>query len=137
VATSHPLPITRGLTVAFVLSALAGALLVVTSVTGLMFGTRGLYRPDPGTLPTFIGQDLITLIVALPILLVTLWYLHRGSLRALLLWPGVLVYVAYSYAYYLISPEFNTLLERVRQARLHPGSRSILARLSRMTLGDP
>ncbi len=108
-ATSHPLPITRGLTVAFVLSALAAALLAVTSVAGLMFGTRGLYRPDPGTLPTFIGQDLITLIVALPILLVTLWYVHRGSLRALLLWPGVLVYIAYSYAYYLISPEFNTL----------------------------
>ena len=105
----QPLPITRGLTLAFVLSLAAAALLILTSVAGLAFGTRGLYRPDPSTLPTFIGQDLITLFVALPILLLTLRTARHGSLRALLLWPGMLVYIAYSYAYYLISPEFNPL----------------------------
>ena len=106
---SQPKPITRGLTVAFVLSDAAAALLMLTSVAGLAFGVHGLYRPDPSTLPTFIGQDLITLFVALPILVGTLWFVQRGSLRALLLWPGMLVYIAYSYAYYLISPEFNPL----------------------------
>jgi len=74
-----------------------------------MFGTRGLYRPDSGTLPTFIGQDTLTLIVALPLLLGALWFMRRGSVRGLLLWMGMLVYVAYSYTYSLISPEFNTL----------------------------
>jgi hypothetical protein len=107
--TLHPLPVTRGLTAVFVLSGLVAILLAVTSVAGLAFGTRGLYRPDPGTLPTFIGQDLITLFVLLPLLVLTMWHVRRGSLRALLLWSGLLVYIAYSYAYYLISPEFNPL----------------------------
>jgi hypothetical protein len=92
-----------------VLSTLVAALLTISSVVGLIFGQRGLYRPDPGTLPTFIGQDAITLLVGLPLLLGSMWLTSRGSLRDLLVWLGALVYVAYSYAHYLISPEFNVL----------------------------
>ena len=105
--THDPLPTTRGLTVPFVLSGLVVGLLLLPSLAGLAFGVHGLYRPDPGTLPAFVGQDLITLFVALPLLVTTLWQVRRGSLRALLLWSGLVVYIAYSYAYYLISPEFN------------------------------
>src|SRR5581483_7712677 len=76
---------------------------------GLLFGQRGLYRPDPQTLPTFLGQDGLTLVVGLPLLLGSMWLARRGSLRGLLLWPGALFYFAYSYAYYLLSPEFNVL----------------------------
>ena len=108
-STRSPLPTVRGLTVPIVLSGLVVGLLLLTALAGLRFGVGGLYRPDPGTLPAFIGQDLITLFVALPLLVTTLWQVRHGSLRALLLWSGLLVYIAYSYAYYLISPEFNPL----------------------------
>jgi hypothetical protein len=108
-ARAGPLPVIRDITVAYVLSTMASALLLVTSVAGLLFGQRGLYRPDPQTLPTFLGQDGITLVAGLPLLVGSMWLARRGSLRALLLWPGGLFYFAYSYAYYLLSPEFNVL----------------------------
>lgn len=69
----------------------------------------GLYTPDPATLPTFLGQDGITLVVILPLLLWSVWATRRGSLRGLLLWTAALFYLAYSYAYYVSSPEFNVL----------------------------
>jgi len=94
---------------AFVLSAIVAVLLGITSLAGLLFGARGLYRPDPGTLPAFIGQDAITLALALPLLLGAMWSAWHGSLRGHLLWLGILAYLAYSYTYYLISPEFNAL----------------------------
>jgi hypothetical protein len=90
-------------------SMVVAALLAVNSIVGLTYGPHGLYRPDRGTLPTFIGQDAITLLVGLPLLIASMWLTRRGSLRGLLVWLGALVYVAYSYAYYLISPEFNIL----------------------------
>jgi hypothetical protein len=85
------------------------ALLAITAVAGLLFGARGLYRPDPATLPTFLGQDGVTLVVVLPLLLWSAWAARRGSLRGLLLWTAALFYLAYSYAYYVLSPEFNVL----------------------------
>jgi hypothetical protein len=45
------------------------ALLALTAIAGLLFGPRGLYTPDPATLPAFLGQDAITLLAILPLLL--------------------------------------------------------------------
>jgi len=77
---SRALPDTRDLGLPLVLSALVAALLAVTSVAGLIFGQRGVYRPDAGTLPAFIGQGGITLLVGLPLLAGSMWYARRGSL---------------------------------------------------------
>jgi hypothetical protein len=49
------------------------------------------------------------LIVVLPLLLWSVWSSSRGSLPGLLLWTAALFYVAYSYSYYVLSPEFNVL----------------------------
>jgi hypothetical protein len=106
---SGPLPVTRSLGFATVLSGLVSVLLVVTSLAGLAFGRQGLYTPDPGTLPAFLGQDALSLVFGVPLLLGSVVLARRGSLRALLLWLGALFYVAYSYAYYLLNPEFNAL----------------------------
>jgi hypothetical protein len=103
------LPVTRGLVLPTVLSALTAGLLAVTSVGGLVWGPQGLYRADPTTLPAFLGQDALTLLVGLPLLIGAVWSTRRGSLRGLLVWLGALFYIAYSYAYYLLSPEFNPL----------------------------
>src|SRR5438552_2233792 len=103
------LPVTRDLTLAYALSGVAAMLLLVTSVAGLLFGQRGLYVPDPATLPAFLGQDALSLIVGLPLLLGSMSLARRGSLGGLLAWMGALFYIAYSYAYYPLSPEFNAL----------------------------
>jgi hypothetical protein len=107
--TREKLPATRGLALAYALSGVTAVLLLVTSVAGLVFGQGGLYGPDPATMPAFLGQDALSLIVGLPLLLGSLALARRGSLRGLLLWMGVLFYIAYSYAYYPLSPEFNAL----------------------------
>ena len=84
-ARARSLPVNRGLTLAYVLSMLVAGLLVVTSTGGLLFGRRGLYTPDPRTLPTFLGQYALSLLFCLPLLLGSLWLARRGSLRGLLL----------------------------------------------------
>jgi hypothetical protein len=103
------LPVARDLTLAYVLSAVAAALLLVTSIAGLAFGRRGLYVPDPATMPAFLGQDALSLIVGLPLLLGSMTRARRGSVGGLLVWMGALFYIAYSYAYYPLNPEFNPL----------------------------
>jgi hypothetical protein len=108
-AAADLLPMRYGLLLVTTTSVLTGVLLAITAVSGLVFGARGLYRPDPATLPTFLGQDAITLLVVLPLLLGSTWAARRGSLRGLLLWSAGLFYVAYSYAYYVLDPEFNWL----------------------------
>jgi hypothetical protein len=102
-------PVTGSLALPAALSALTAALLLVTSLAGLLYGQRGLYTPDPATLPAFLGQDAMTLAVALPVLLVSVGLARRGSVRGLLVWVGALFYVAYSYLYYPLNPEFNAL----------------------------
>lgn len=68
-----------------------------------------MYRPDSATLPTFLGQDAITLLIVLPLLFASTCSARRGSGRGLLLWAAGLFYVAYSYSYYVLNPEFNWL----------------------------
>ena len=101
------LPVVRDLTVPYVLSLITAGLLASISLAGLLYGERALYESDPLTLPAFLGQDGVTLVVGLPLLLGSLWAARRGSVRGLLLWTGALFYVAYSYAYYLTV--FNAL----------------------------
>jgi hypothetical protein len=100
---SH-LPVIRSVTFPFTLSLLVAGLLVISSVAGLMYGQRGLYEPDPATLPTFLAQDVITLLFAIPLLAGSLWTARRGSVRGLLLWMGSLFYVAYAYSYAVLNP---------------------------------
>jgi len=90
-------------------SILTAVLLAVTSMGGLLYGARGLYNADLATLAPFLGQDRITLLVILPLLIWSMLAARRGSLRGLLLWAAALFYVAYSYAYYALNPEFNVL----------------------------
>lgn len=56
-----------------------------------------------------IGQDLVTLLVALPVLVVGAVLAGRGSDRARLVWLGVLVYLVYTYVIYAFHIQFNPL----------------------------
>jgi hypothetical protein len=55
-----------------------------------------------------VGQDAVTLVLGLPLLLASMWLAHRGSARGLLLWAGALFYFAYSY-YFYVTGGFNAL----------------------------
>ena len=115
------LPIRHTLTLAYRSSLVVAVLIAVVSAAGLLFGSAGLYGPDPkravgvteaeaGLLvPGFLALDTYNLVVGLPILLTLLWLAYRGSLIGLLLWPGALFYMVYTYALYLVGTPFNAL----------------------------
>jgi hypothetical protein len=55
------------------------------------------------------GNDLVTLVIAVPLLLAALTLSIRGSGRAQLVWLGMLDYTLYNYAFYLFGTSFNSL----------------------------
>lgn len=94
-ATRLP-PLSDGfLRVAVALAALAA----LAAAAGLFFDA---YRSETDFARRgFQGPDVVTLAIAVPGLLVTTVRAHRGSVRSLLLWFGVLGYLVYTYAYVL------------------------------------
>jgi hypothetical protein len=108
-AWSDGLPVTRDITLAYLASLLVAALMAAASVAGILLAPTGLYGNDPARVAVFAGQDAANLVVGLPILLVPLWLARRGSLVALLLWPGALFCVLYTYALYLVGAPLNAL----------------------------
>ncbi|QIN84699.1 hypothetical protein GBA63_20125 [Rubrobacter tropicus] len=82
--------------------------LVVAAAGGeLLFD---VFRGDsPYLIAQAVGQDLVTLLVALPALVVGAALAYRGSDRARLVWLGVLVYLVYTYVIYAFHIRFNPL----------------------------
>ena len=102
------MPTRRDLTVPYALSGLLAVLLLASSVAGLLFGSRGLYDSYPASLAGMVGQDTVTLVVGVPLLIASVWLTWRGSIGALLIWSGTLLYFAYSYYFYVVGG-FNAL----------------------------
>ena len=84
------------------------AVLLAIAAGGGLFITD-LYRDDPNLAAQAVAQDLISLAIVLPVLIVTVILAHRGSTRAYLVWLGALVYVMYSYALMAFDIKYNPL----------------------------
>ena len=82
------------------LSIVVAVLAVALSAAGLAFPS--LYR-DKNALSMSLGNDLITLAVAVPVLVFSLIYSARGSTRATMIWLGGLYYMFYNYAFYVFA----------------------------------
>lgn len=80
-------------------------LMAAQSVLGLMF--RDAYLDAPWIKAAWFGNDLITLILAVPLTIAALVLTRRGSVRGLLFWIGMLGYAVYNYAYYMLGVELN------------------------------
>jgi hypothetical protein len=82
-------------------------LLAVAAGGGLFVG--GLYRDSPNLVAQAVGQDAVTLTVALPTLAISGFLASRGSQRARLVWLGGLIYTVYTYVGYAFAVRFNPL----------------------------
>lgn len=89
------------------LSVITAALMVGQSVVGLAW--RDVYRDIEWIRLTWLGNDLITLALATPLLVWALFAVRSGSKRAELVWYGVLAYAAYNYQFYLHGTRLNEL----------------------------
>lgn len=92
---------------ASILSVLIALLAIVASAGGLF--ASNLYRDNTWTSSQLIGNDVVTLCLAVPLLIGALVLARRGSQRAQLVWMGMLDYVLYTYAFYLFGTAFNVL----------------------------
>lgn len=84
-------------------SSAAAVIALVGSAIGLA-DVDGIYgRETTAFIDQAIAQDLVNLIIAAPATLLLAWLAWRGSMRAGLLWTGVLSFTAYNYAIYTMS----------------------------------
>jgi len=102
------MPLKHKPTIAYALSTLLAMLLLVSSVVGLLYGGGGFYDSYPAALAGVVGQDGVTLVVGIPLLVASMWLTARASTGGLLVWAGTLFYFAYSYYFYVIGG-FNAL----------------------------
>jgi hypothetical protein len=88
---------------------LAGAALAVTG-SAIALSIRSIYAGlTPIFLPQALAQDVANLAVASPAWLVLAVLALRGSVRAHLLWLGVLTFTVYNYMIYTFSIPFGPL----------------------------
>lgn len=88
-----------------ILSIIIAVLAALASAGGLT--VPDLYRDNTWITSAWRGTDLVTLLVAVPLLVGGLALGSRGSRRAQLVWLGMLAYLVYGYAYYLFGAAFN------------------------------
>lgn len=90
---------------AYKLTAIIAALMLAQSSLGLLL--RSQYRDVEWIAATWLGNDSVTLAIALPLLCAGLVLTRRGSTRGLLLWLGLVGYALYNYTYYLFGAALN------------------------------
>lgn len=91
---SDRLPAARDLTLVYGLSLAAALVMAVASAAGVLY-PASLY-PTEELRRAFVSNDVVNLVIGLPILLASMVLARRGRLIGLLLWPGALFYVVYN-----------------------------------------
>jgi hypothetical protein len=89
------------------LSALLFALVALAAGAGVL--VEGVYRDNLLVRAGWLGNDLVTLAAALPLLAIVTARARRGSPRAALAWSGVAAFTLYDYAFYAFGAAFNGL----------------------------
>lgn len=89
----------------YLLSAVITALMTVQAVLGRLLEHQ--YRDVAWIRATWFGNDLVTLVLVVPLLVSALVLVRRGYGQALVLWLGVLGFSSYNYAYYMLGAALN------------------------------
>ena len=87
------------------LSILIAGFALITTLGGLFLPE--LYRDNAFVQAVWKGNDLVTLVIALPIFIAALIFMRQGSKRSGLVWLGMLDYFLYNFAFYLFAASFN------------------------------
>lgn len=96
------------LTLARRLSITLAPTMLIQAVLGLALHSE--YRDVRWIEATWWGNDAVTALVAVPLLIAALVLARRRSARGTLLWAGVLAYAVYDYAYYALGAALNRFL---------------------------
>ena len=103
----NSLPITGSLNLAYKLTLIVALLMTVTSLCGLLLPSA-IYSTIE-LRHTFLPNDVVNLLIELPVMLGSMWLTRRGKLIGLLCWPGALLYVLYNSIAYLFGMPFSLI----------------------------
>jgi hypothetical protein len=95
----------RNLSIIYTLSFVIAVLMTAASIAGLLY-QKILYQTDELRC-SFLPNDVVILLIGLPMLLCSMWFTWRGKLIGLLFWPGALFFVLYNYIIYLLALPLN------------------------------
>ena len=90
---------------AYVMSWVVAALMIVATVASVL--DQHLYLDGRWAREALRGGDVVTLIVVVPMLILSLILVTLGSRRAVVVWMGVLAYTVYNYAFAVFGAAFN------------------------------
>ena len=99
------LPINHNLRMAYLFTLFIAVIMTIASVVGIT--NQSTIYPSDELRRTFMPNDVVNLIIGVPILLGSIWLTHREKLIGLLFWPGALLYVLYNYLAYLFGMPFT------------------------------
>lgn len=88
-------------------SLLVAILMTAASAAGLQYSA--IVYPTEELAQTFLSNDVVNLLIGLPILLGSMWLTWRGKWIGLLCWPGALFFVTYNYIAYVFAMPLNWL----------------------------
>ncbi len=92
----------------YINSIIIAILASIATLSGLFW--KGLYKHDTVSLAAqAMGQDLVTLLIGIPILLLSMYLVSKDSLRGGLIWMGTIFYFLYSYASISFLASYNQL----------------------------
>jgi hypothetical protein len=101
------LPIKCNFALIYVLSSLIAILIVLVSVISLLY--RDAIYPTKDLNQSFVPNDVVNLLIGVPILLGSMWLTGHGELIGLLCWPGALLFVLYNYIAYIFAMPLNAV----------------------------
>ncbi|MBA7474059.1 hypothetical protein ES707_19654 [subsurface metagenome] len=101
------LPVRFDIRILYASSLIIALMVVIVSVIGVLY-QKSIY-PTENLLHSFVPNDIVNLVVGLPLLLISIWLTWRGKLIGLLCWPGAIFYMLYVYFPYIICVPFNIL----------------------------
>lgn len=92
----------------YINSIVIAILTIIATLSGLLL--KNIYKNDTTSIISqMMGQDLVTLIIAVPILIISIWLIHKNSVRGRLIWMGTLFYFTYTYASMSFLASYNQL----------------------------
>ncbi len=99
------LPVKGRLSLIQAASLLIAILMAAASIAGLRY--RTFIYPTEELVRAFVPNDVVNLLIGLPILLGSMWMAWRGKWTGLLLWMGALFFVFYNYTAYVFAMPLN------------------------------
>ena len=101
------LPVKHNLSHVYGSTLMGAVLMAAVSLGGLLFPS--IFYPTDELFQSFIANDVVNLIIGLPILMGSMWLARHGKLVGLLCWPGALLYLLYNYIAYMVGIPFSAL----------------------------